>query len=266
MDEVYRYNKERWESLVQARALWTRPWLDLDPGNAIERVDPWGYLGDVRGKHVLCLAGGGGRQSTAFALAGARVTVLDLADGQLTGDREAAAHYGYEVTTVQGDMRDLSGLEADSFDLVYHPYSINFVPDCRTVFAEVARVLRLGGRYIFQAANPFVPGVGTSSWNGHAYELRGRYEQGETIEYGDEDWVYGDSPDRPSIPRAREYRHLLGTLVNGLLDQGFALERIEEETAYASADSEPGSWPHLIATVPPWLFFWTRLDAKTDRA
>jgi SAM-dependent methyltransferase len=192
-------------------------------------------------------------------LAGARVTVLDLAEGQLERDREAAAHYGYNVETVQGDMRDLSAFEADRFDLIYHPYSINFVPDCRTVFAEVARVLRLGGSYAFQAANPFAPGIGTSSWNGHAYELHGLYEQGAEIEYGDEDWVFGDSPAHLPIPGAREYRHLLGTLVNGLLDEGFALTRIEEETNHASAESEPGSWPHLLATVPPWLFFWARL-------
>ena len=155
MDKVYHYNKERWEALVKAKALFTRPWLDLDAGSARERLDRWGLLGDIAGKQVLCLAGGGGQQSVAFALLGADVSVLDLSDGQLAQDREAAAHYGLEVSTHQGDMRDLSRFEDGAFDIVWHPYALNFVPDCRVVFREVARVLRPGGLYHFGAANPF---------------------------------------------------------------------------------------------------------------
>jgi ubiquinone/menaquinone biosynthesis C-methylase UbiE len=144
MDQVSAYNRARWEALVEARALFTRPWQNLDAGRAMRRVDPHGRLGEVLGKDILCLASGGGQQSAAFSLAGAHVTVFDLAEGQLAHDRDAAAHYGYEVATVQGDMRDLSDFEPVSFDVVYQPYSINFVPDCRPVFAEVARVLRRG--------------------------------------------------------------------------------------------------------------------------
>src|SRR6478609_9611947 len=107
VDGVAAYNQERWEALARARALFTRPWLDLDAAQARQRLDPWGYLGDVRDTAVLCLAGGGGQQSAAFGLMGARVTVVDLSDGQLARDHEAAAHHGYEVATVQGDMRDL---------------------------------------------------------------------------------------------------------------------------------------------------------------
>ena len=262
MDGVADYNRARWEALVQARALFTRPWLGLDAPSALRRIDPWGYLGGLRDKDVLCLASGGGQQSVAFGLAGAHVTVFDLADGQLARDRDAAAHYGYEIETVQGDMRDLSAFGVTCFDLVFQPYSINFVPDCRPVFAEVARVLRPGGRYVFQAANPFAPGLGTRAWNGHAYELGGFYEQGGAIEYDDEDWVFAEPGTRAAVPRPREYRHLLSTLLNGVLDRGFVIEHIEEDTRQASADTIPGSWEHLMATMPPWLFVWARLDQR----
>lgn len=108
MDEVARYNRERWRALVDADALFTRPVLNLDASQARETLDPEGRLGSVAGKDVLCLACGGGRQSAAFALLGARVTVLDLSGGQLRRDQEAAAHYGVDIRTRQGDMRDLS--------------------------------------------------------------------------------------------------------------------------------------------------------------
>ena len=131
MDEAARYNIERWRALNEANALFTRPALELDAAAARQRVDPAGRLGDLGGKPVLCLAGGGGQQSAAFALLGARVTVVDLSEAQLQRDREAAAHYGVQIDTVQGDMRDLSHFADATFDVVWQPYALNFVPDAR---------------------------------------------------------------------------------------------------------------------------------------
>src|SRR5437762_3782720 len=142
MDELARYLTARWRALAEANALFTRPYLDLDADSARAKLDPHGLLGDVASKRVLCLAAGGGQQSAAFALLGARVTVVDISEEQLARDREAAAHYQIEIETLQGDMRDLSRLDTHVFDIVWHPYSLNFVPDARVVFREVARVIR----------------------------------------------------------------------------------------------------------------------------
>lgn len=85
--------------------------------------------------------------SRSSGLLGANVTVVDLTQGQLDGDIQAAGHYGYDVTTIKADMRDLSSLDADTFDLVYQGNSIAYVPDARQVFAQVLPVLKRGGRY-----------------------------------------------------------------------------------------------------------------------
>src|SRR3982751_1334037 len=95
MDSVSRFNKARWEALVQANALFSRPWLNETKESARQRLDPQGRLGNLTGKNVLCLAGGGGQQAVAFALQGARATVFDLSEGQLERDREAARYYGF---------------------------------------------------------------------------------------------------------------------------------------------------------------------------
>ncbi len=108
MDEIAQFNIKRWEALVKAEAPFASPYLALDADNAREHIDPYGLLGDLRGKEVLCLAAGGGSQSAAFALLGANVTVFDLSEAQLECDRQAAKHYGVSVVTLQGDMRDLS--------------------------------------------------------------------------------------------------------------------------------------------------------------
>jgi SAM-dependent methyltransferase len=118
MDELTKYNIARWKALVDANALFTRPALSLDPVSARERLDPEGRLGDIAGKDVLCLACGGGQQSIAFALLNANVTVFDLSDAQLSRDREAAVHFGFDIKILQGDMQNLSQFEEAAFDIV----------------------------------------------------------------------------------------------------------------------------------------------------
>lgn len=257
MDDVAQYNIERWRSLVEANALFTRPHLELDAAAAREHVDPDGMFGVIDGKDVLLLAGGGGQQSAAFALSGGRVTAFDLSEGQLERDRQAAAHYGVTITTQQGDMCDLSAFPTNAFDLVYQPYSLNFVPNARVVFEQVARVLRPGGMYYFMCANPFAAGLTEAAWNGEGYTVKQPYQQGAKIAYQDPDWVYVREPVEKPIPGPQEFRQTLSTLINGLIQSGYHLQRLEEVVAVeANADAEPGTWDHFSAVMPPWLMLW----------
>jgi ubiquinone/menaquinone biosynthesis C-methylase UbiE len=259
MDEAYRYNKERWEALVQAEALYTRPWLGLNAETARERLDRWGLLGELNGKKVLCLAGGGGQQSVAFALLGASVSVLDISEGQLARDCEAAAQYGVEVSTHQGDMRELSAFEDQGFDIVWQPYSINFIPDCRVVFGEVARILRPNGLYHFMAANPFAAGMGPKDWNSNGYVMRRQYIEGEEIKYDDESWVFRDAPQTVGeISGPLEYRQTLGRILNGLIENGIVVFKMLEWAGHEpNLNAEAGDWEHFASYLPPWLCFWS---------
>jgi SAM-dependent methyltransferase len=255
MDEIARYNRERWKALAEANALFTRPALHLDPSTARGKIDPDGILGELAGKRVLCLAGGGGQQSAAFALLGAHVTVLDLSEPQLQRDREVAAHYHIPIETMQGDMRDLLCFAEAAFDIVWHPYSLNFVPEARVVFRQVARVLRHGGIYHFNCANPFYSGLSEKDWNGDGYALKLPYIDGGEVTYEDQDWVYGQS-DGP-IPKPREYRHTLSTLMNGLIEQGFVILHVSDSLDLApDPNAEAGTWEHFVSIAPPWLAFW----------
>lgn len=260
MDEVAKYNVKRWRAMVESGALYTRPLLDLDAESARARVDERGWFGDLAGRRVLCLAGGGGNESVAFALLGARVTVLDLSAEQLEQDRLAAAHYGLEVETVQGDMRDLSALHGRGFDVVSHSYSLNFVPDARHVFREVARVVGRGGLYRFMCANPFLMGLSTLDWDGRGYSLKQPYVEGAEVTGVDEEWVYRDPPAESARPApSREYRHGLGSIVGGLADSGFRILRAsEDESLDLDPGAEPGTWDHFVSIARPWLTFLAR--------
>lgn len=258
MDEIAKYNMERWRALVDANALFTRPALNLDPVSACERLDPEGRLGNLAGQHVLCLACGGGQQSAAFALLGANVTVFDLSEAQLQRDAEAAAHYGINIKILQGDMRDLSCFEAMAFDIVYHGYSLGFVPDARVVFQQVARVLRPSGIYHFNCANPFFIGLSEKDWNGEGYTLKNRYIDGAEVTYEDQDWVYDRSQTDEPVRLPREYRHTLSALVGGLVEQSFVILHLSDYSGfYPDPKAEPGTWDHFVSMAPPWLSFWT---------
>ena len=247
----------RWKALVEADALFTRPAFSLDPISARDMLDPERRLGDLAAKDVLCLACGGGKQSIAFALLKANVTVFDLSEAQLNRDREAAAHFDVDIKILPGDMRDLSHFEDAAFDIVYHSYSLGFVPNARVVFQQVARVLRPGGVYHFMCANPFFLGMQEKDWNGEGYTIKYPYLNGVEITYEDQEWVYNRSKSGAAIPAPREFRHTLSGLISGLVEQGFIIEHVSDySNFYPDPNAEPGTWSHFVSIAPPWLSFW----------
>lgn len=258
MDDVSRYNRERWEELARARVGFSRPALDLDEESARRMLDPHGLLGNVEGKSVLCLASGGGQQSAAFGLLGADVTVFDLSETQLERDREAAAHYGLDVKTAQGDMRDLSCFGDDAFDVVFQPHSIKFVPDARPVFGEVARVLRRGGLYHLDCPNPFAAGIDERDWDGKGYPLSLPYVDGAEVLSADSRWeVWDEEGNCRMVEGPREFRHTLSTLVNGLVINGFVILGLWEDVGEDEA-APPGTWEHFKRFAPSFSLWAAR--------
>jgi SAM-dependent methyltransferase len=260
MDDITRYNKERWEDLAAHNVPFSRPMLELDEASARELVDVRGVMGDPRDRDVLCLAGGGGQQAPAFALLGANVTAFDLSETQLERDREAAAHYGVEFRTVQGDMRDLSCFSNDSFDVVWHAHSLTFVPNACPVFDEVARVLRPSGLYYTHFCNPAFAGLDERDWNGEGYVLRHPFVEGTPIGYEDDTWGIWDGDREVRVRGPHEFRHALATVIGGLIQRGFTLLGLWENADDPDPNAEPGSWGHFCSVAPPYLELWARLE------
>jgi SAM-dependent methyltransferase len=254
MDDISAFNQSRWDELVRRGVMYGRPALDHTPESARAFLDPYGLLGDVHGLEVLCLASAGGQQSAAFAVLGAQVHVIDLSPAMLAGDHQAAAHYGLPIDVQQGDMRDLSRYADQSFDLVWQPYSINFIPDPRPVFTEVARILRTGGRYFLQFHNPFLIGMTEESWRDAGYALGLPYLDGAEIE--EPIWDFEDEQGNPvRIEGPRSFRHTLSAVLNTLIGHGFELRGLWEETSQ-DAGAPPGSWEHFMRVAPPWISMW----------
>jgi SAM-dependent methyltransferase len=114
-------------------------------------VDMAGRAAALRPRAVLELAAGTGALTTALLAAapGTSVTATDLNESMVgVGSvREPRAHWR------AADAQDLP-FDAGSFDLVLCQFGVMFFPDRPAAFAEVARVLAPGGRFLFSSWGP----------------------------------------------------------------------------------------------------------------
>jgi len=162
--DLYEHNRRAWDDSVEHQSEWTLPASpktiaaarrgDWQIKLTRSRPVPRDWFPDLPGLDVLCLASGGGQQAPVLAAAGAQVTVLDISPRQLAQDRLVALREGLAITTVEGNMADLSMFAGASFDLIVHPVSNLFVPDIHPVWAEAFRVLRSGGILLAAFMNP----------------------------------------------------------------------------------------------------------------
>jgi SAM-dependent methyltransferase len=162
--DILSYNRSAWDHQVATANRWTVPvspeviaaarqgrWeIVLTPTLPV----PAEWFPPLQDCPVLCLASGGGQQGPILAAAGARVTVFDNSPRQLEQDRLVADREGLELTTIQGDMANLSAFADETFALIVHPCSNCFVPAIRPVWREAARVLRRGGILLAGFLNP----------------------------------------------------------------------------------------------------------------
>ena len=171
-------------------------------------VIPAEWLGELRGKKALCLAGAGGLQAALLACAGAEVTVLDLSERMLDRDREIAARERLDIRIEHGNMCDLSRFEDGRFDLVLNPPSLFYVPDVMPVFREVYRVLKKGGSFIMTAMAPIAYVCDFDEASG-SYKAVNRMPYRSTDHADQGDWV--------------EYGHTMDSYIGGQLRCGFVL-------------------------------------------
>ncbi len=238
-------NRRAWDSLVHQGDRLTRPARDEDFRDPLATVDGLGWLGgDIRGKHVLCLAAGGGRQSALYAAAGGIVTVVDISPAMLSLDREVAQERGLTVRTVEASMDDLSVLQPGEFDIVIHPVSTCYVPDVLPVFREVGRVVRDGGIYVSQHKQPASLQASLDVRQG-AYELRAPY-------YTDGPLPPPSEPSRLREQGTLEFVHRWQQLIGGMCQAGFVIEDLVEPM-HADADAAVGSFGHRCCYIAPYV-------------
>jgi SAM-dependent methyltransferase len=227
--DVRAYNRKMWDKQVENGNPWTMP---VSPEVIAQaRQGNWSVLltetlpvprtwfpDSLAGVEILGLACGGGQQGPVFATLGARVTILDNSPRQLARDQEVAAREGLTITTVEGDMRDLSMFADESFDLVFNPVSNCFIHEVRPIWQEAFRVLRPGGVLMAGFNNPDMYLFSYSKMEKDGI-LEVRYKlpfDARTL--GEEERLSEFGPDSPL-----EFSHSLDDQIGGQLEAGFVL-------------------------------------------
>jgi ubiquinone/menaquinone biosynthesis C-methylase UbiE len=109
-------------------------------------------LGAQPATRLLDLACGQGWLTIPLAQRGFHVTGFDLSAALLTRAEQAANQAGVTIEWVRGDMRDLPREWSDSFEYVTFTLSefgcFSSEYDNQRVLDEVARVLKIGGRFL----------------------------------------------------------------------------------------------------------------------
>jgi len=252
--DVRKQNRQAWNHWVEQGDRWTVPvdeaaiararngdWAVLLTNN---KPVPREWFPDLDGLDVLCLASGGGQQGPIFAATGANVTVYDNSPNQLARDKQVAERDGLNITTVEGDMRDLGVFPDASFDLIFQPFSNNFVPDVNPVWYEAFRVLRPGGCMMTGFMNPFI-----YIFDLDLEEREKKLELRYSLPFSDIE-SRDPSEHQQLIDKHHvfEFSHSLEDQIGGQLRAGFLLSDLYEDRHAVDEFSLAQYGPTLIAT------------------
>ena len=142
-----------WRERRDKVGVWSRcpsaPELVLSPGELRA-------LGDIAGQRVAVLASGDNEVAFALAGMGARVTSVDISEGQLAIAAERAEKLGIEIAFLRSDITDCAMLDEGSFDLIHTGGGVAvWMSDLDAYMRETARLLKPGGMLLVNDFHPF---------------------------------------------------------------------------------------------------------------
>lgn len=220
-------------------------------------------LNVVPGTRALDVACGTGNVAIPLARRGAVVTGVDIATNLLVQARERAAAERLSATFDEGDAEQLPYADG-SFDLVVSMFGAMFAPRPELVAAELARVLKGGGRLAMANWNP-------ASFSGQMFRAGGRHVPPPAgipppVLWGDDDTVRGrlktyfdeietelvpvdfDLPTSPAgaVAFFRKYFGPTQTAFGRLDEPGQAALTADLETLWAAANVAEDPADHVL--------------------
>jgi len=141
---------------------WWDPKSEFKPLHAInplrlgwiqEQISPTNPEQALQGKSVLDVGCGGGILAEAMAVAGGKVTGIDLADRSLTVAKLHSLESGVPVTYESISAEDLAARAPAQFDMVTCMEMLEHVPDPASVVRACADLAKPGGWLFFSTIN-----------------------------------------------------------------------------------------------------------------
>jgi SAM-dependent methyltransferase len=204
------------------------------------REESAALLGPLAGRQVLEVGCGAAQCARWLAAAGAYPVGLDLSAGMLAAGARLSAASGVPVPLVQADAEALPFADA-SFDLACSAHgAVPFCADSALVMAEVARVLRPGGRWVFATPHPVRwmfpddPGPGGLRATMPYFDRRPYVEQ-----------------DEDGVASYVEHHRTLGDRVREIAAAGLVLADLVEPEWPEGHDRVWGQWSPLRGAILP---------------
>jgi len=187
---------------------------------------------------VLDLGCGTGQLAVHIAEAGAAEVIgLDLSQRMLAVARVERAHP--RVTYVQASM-DEADFPAGRFDLVVSSLALHYVENYAGLVRRIADWLVPGGMLVFSTEHPiFLARASDDGWvrDGVGLPLHWTIDRYGTEGLREQHWF------RDGV---QKFHRTLSTLLNGLVDAGFVIERVVEPMPDDEALRRRPDWIHEL--------------------
>ncbi|GAK09808.1 methyltransferase [Geomicrobium sp. JCM 19038] len=189
--------------------------------HALQQVLPY-----FKGKSVLDLGCGYGWHCMYAAENGAsKVIGVDQSSKMLEVAKLKSKEYA-PIQYVQSSIEDLQ-LKPKSFDVVLSSLALHYVPSFDDVAKKVYDALKNNGQFIFSVEHPTFTAEGSQEW---MYNDKGMIEHFPVDRYFEE----GRRESNFLGEKIVKYHKTLTTYLNGLLENGWVLNRVIEPSPPSS--------------------------------
>jgi ubiquinone/menaquinone biosynthesis C-methylase UbiE len=129
------------------------------------------------------------------------------------------------INLEQGDMRDLSRFNNETFDFIFHPVSNCFIDNVQKVWSECYRVLKPGGVLIAGFGNPI-----SYIFDLYEWEKNNKLIVRNTIPYSDIEHLPKEQlEERIQKKDTLAFGHSLQSQIGGQIDAGFVISGFYED-------------------------------------
>ncbi len=173
----------------------------------------------VESQDVLDLGCGEGYFARKLKQRGARTILgVDVSTEMIAAAKQRESREQLGIEYVAGDASNLDSFGAESFDLVVAVFLFNYLSleQTRHTMAEVHRVLRPGGRFVFAVPHPSLAFLGQKTAPFYFDAQQRGYYSGRDVQFEGEIW----RRDGKSV-RVRSVHKTVEDYMSGLADGGF---------------------------------------------
>jgi len=180
-------------------------------------------IGPANGKEILDLYCGAGYFSRRLASLGAKVTAVDSSERLIGIAREINDRERFRIEYAVTEPTDLSVIEDSVFDDIVCNMGMMSIRDMSGTVAELARLVKLGGRFIFSIVHPCFC-MPDACW---IRDPDGKLLYEAVDNYFSERWWPSELVS-PIRERSKIKHRTLSSYVNALSARGFNVRRITE--------------------------------------